>query len=105
VTVSTLVVADASDAGWPPTEERCAREDFLNQVGKYRHTFAALLAAGTSLLELEGDERWYFERRLEGMERLDEGGFNLGVGRTGPAEDRMGVEWVSPFYVGSRSRR
>jgi hypothetical protein len=80
-------------ASWyPPTEEMYQQQDYLHQIGAYRMTHAALLAAGSKLLKLEGEERYYFERRLEGNERLDHGGILLGVGRKGPAEKAMGVE-------------
>jgi hypothetical protein len=81
------------------TIEAYQQEDCLNQVGRYRLTFAALLAAGSRMLALEGHERWYFERRLEDHDKLDQGGISLGAGRKGPAEVAAGVEWVlrSPF--------
>lgn len=67
-------------------------EDTLGQVRRYRHTFAALLAAGSMLLELEGEDKRRFERRVKGEERVDHGGILLGGGRQGPAEEALGVD-------------
>ena len=55
---------DPTDA----TEEEVVDEEGdspLERVRKYRLTYAALLAAGTRLMELQGDDRWYFEKRHE----------------------------------------
>jgi len=37
----------------------------LDQIRRYRATYGALLAAGSKLLALEGDDRWLFEKRRE----------------------------------------
>lgn len=67
-------------------------QDTLEHVRRYRQTFAALLAAGSLLLEMKGEERRRFERRVKDEEQHDHGGFELGSGRTGPAEEAAGVD-------------
>lgn len=55
-------------------------------------TLGGLLAAGTLLMDLEGDQKRRWERRLDGEEDQDFGGMFLGSGRMGPAEIETGVD-------------
>lgn len=73
-------------------EDVVCGEDKLEEVRKYRQTFAALLAASSQLLKLEGDERLLFQRRLERDEDFDQGGILLGAYRKGPAEKALNVD-------------
>jgi len=90
--LAATVEKDAQEADDEEREEEEGKLSTLEQVRRYRQTYAGLLAAGTRLLELEGDEQWKFERRIEGEHERDHGGIILGSGRKGPAEEALGVD-------------
>lgn len=58
-------------------EARSTGDDTLEQIRRYRETFALLLVAGTRLQKLEGEDVYRFERRrnddhLDGIEQSGE---------------------------------
>jgi sulfur relay (sulfurtransferase) DsrC/TusE family protein len=85
-------VEEAEDIAEKYLNLSASHTNVLELVRRYRETFGALLAAGSELLELEGEERFRFERRMENEEELDHGGLILGAGREGPAEKAFGID-------------
>lgn len=61
------VLGDADQVSLPLTEEQT-----LDEVNRYRESFAAFLAAASRLRKLEGAERFLMERRLQ-LDRQGEG--------------------------------
>ena len=69
--VSDAMVALEDEQKGPRQRTRydmsASESDQLDAVVRYRETFAALLATGSVLMGMEGEERFWFERRLEGQ--------------------------------------